>query len=181
MREQNKAIIRSVMRNWNENNPISWDDLCTPSFVNHGRVDRALEDFKQAHARLRKAFPDGCFTIEDMVAERDRAALRYKFTGTHSGTYEGLAATGRNVTLSGMAMWRLVASRIVESWMFFDRLGLFEQVKGRATPENTGQRESRPYPQLCPWTVASLPNDVDGLWRGAVLTCQRGTSYKSRG
>ena len=128
MSAQNKGIIRSVIENWNRGNPTGWDDLCTSDFVHHGRVDRDLENFKEAYVGLRNSFPDGFFTIDAMIAEGDKVAVRYTFKGTHTGLYENVAATGVRFSLSGMMIWRLVGSRIAENWIFFDRLALLEQI-----------------------------------------------------
>jgi len=138
MSSQNEAIARSVLNNWNEGNPTVWDDLCTSDFVHHGREYRDLEGFKQTYEGLRHAFPDGHFAVDDMIAEGDRVAVRYTFTGTHKGTYIGVPSTGRSVALSGMIIWRILGNRIAESWMFFDRAGLFEQI---GTPHPTGDNE----------------------------------------
>jgi steroid delta-isomerase-like uncharacterized protein len=138
MSSQNEAIARSVLNNWNEGNPTVWDDLCTSDFVHHGREDRDLEGFKQTYEGLRHAFPDGHFTVEDMIAEGDRVAVRYTFAGTHEGAYLGIQPTDKGVSLSGMIVWRIVGNRIAESWMFFDRAGLFEQI---GAPHSTGDSE----------------------------------------
>jgi hypothetical protein len=49
-----------------------------------------LKDFKQYHSGSYDAFPDVHFTIDDMVVEGDKAAMRYTMTGTHKGEFMGI-------------------------------------------------------------------------------------------
>ena len=65
---------------------------------------------------LQTAFPDWRYTIEDLVAERDKVAIRLTGNGTHRG--EGFSAlpTGKRVTVDGIALMRLAQGKIVESW-----------------------------------------------------------------
>jgi ketosteroid isomerase-like protein len=65
---------------------------------------------------LQNAFPDWRYTINDLVAERDKVAIRLTGSGTHRG--EGFIAlpTGKRVTVNGIALMRLADGKIVESW-----------------------------------------------------------------
>lgn len=56
---------------------------------------------------IRSAFPDPHVTIEDQIAEQDRVVTRVTFRGTHPGEFSGVAATGRVVTYSGIAIDRI--------------------------------------------------------------------------
>ena len=51
----------------------------------------ATSGLKRFHAALWDAFPDAELGVEDTVVEGDRAALRYRLTGTHRGRYLGVA------------------------------------------------------------------------------------------
>lgn len=73
-----------------------------------------IEGLKQVQAMLLGAFPDLHISIEEMVAEGDRVAARNVVTGTHQGTYMGVAGTGTQVTWREMFLFRFEAGRIVE-------------------------------------------------------------------
>ena len=81
---------------------------------------------------LLAAFPDGRWTIEGQVAEGDKVATRWSFTGTHQGELMGVAPTGKRVTASGMVIDRIVEGKIVEEWEEWDALGMMQQMG--ATP-----------------------------------------------
>ena len=50
---------------------------------------------RQLVMNVRRAFPDLVETIDDLVAEGDRVALRLTLRGTHGGPFRGVEATGR--------------------------------------------------------------------------------------
>jgi len=98
-------------------------DHTNPPGMQHG-LDGHL-----AIVRLfRQAFPDQWWQIDDMVAERDRVAVRTTMIGTHMGDFFGIAATGRAVSLAGVHILRLKDSRIAEHWGSNDDLGLMRQL-----------------------------------------------------
>jgi predicted ester cyclase len=44
-------------------------------------------------------------------------ANRGTFTGTHQGEFMGIPATGKQVTVKFMDMWRVQDGRAVENWV----------------------------------------------------------------
>lgn len=63
-----------------------------------------------------------------MVSEGDRGVTRYKSTGTHRGTFEGLYATGSKVTIHETSIYRIGNDRIAEQWGFPGTLILNNQL-----------------------------------------------------
>ena len=61
-------------------------------------------------------------------------AQRILFTGTHTGTFRGLPATGNNVRFSGLEINRMVDGRVAEHWFQLDAVTLFEQLGLRILP-----------------------------------------------
>ncbi len=55
---------------------------------------------------------------------------RWTFQGTHENEFVGVAATGRQVSLSGINIDRIVDGKFVERWYEMDRLGLMQQLGG---------------------------------------------------
>ncbi len=79
-------------------------------------------------AGFRSAFPDLRMTTEDLVADGDRVARRFRLEGTHAGSFMGVAPTGQRVALGGIAFHRVDGGRIVETWLAYDFLGLLRQL-----------------------------------------------------
>ena len=79
-------------------------------------------------AEWRAGLPDLELVLEGLVAEGDRVASRFVLRGTHAGPFLGIPATGRRVAVAGIAVDRLAAGRLAESWVSLDGLGLVRQV-----------------------------------------------------
>jgi steroid delta-isomerase-like uncharacterized protein len=121
------------------------------------------------------AFPDLTGTVEEVLAEGDRVALRVTARGTHSGPLLGLPPTGKPVTFAGMEFFRLQAGRIVESWGHFDAVSLLQQLgvlpgPGQAPATVPGEpgplREDPPPPASAEETRAVVRRYVDELLNG---------------
>jgi steroid delta-isomerase-like uncharacterized protein len=74
------------------------------------------------------SFPDLHVTIQDLLAEGDRVAVRWTWTGTHRGPFMGVPATGRHVDGAGMGLYRLAGDRIAEQWVTEDMTTLMQQL-----------------------------------------------------
>lgn len=74
------------------------------------------------------AFPDLCFTTEDLLVDDDRAALLCRVTGSHSGEFFGMAPTGRRIEVAGAFIYRLQNHLIVHERRILDFTGLLVQV-----------------------------------------------------
>jgi predicted ester cyclase len=81
------------------------------------------------------AFPDMRVTIEDLIAEGDKVAARYYWSGTHQGAFADIAPTGKQVRVRGLDIWRMRDEKCVEHWNIEDNLGLMQQLGVIPTPE----------------------------------------------
>jgi steroid delta-isomerase-like uncharacterized protein len=99
--------------------PIYAKDFA-PEYVCHSPRSRDLnwEQNMQIVISLVSAFPDLSFSIDDIVGEGDKVAIRYTQKGTHKGTFMGIPATGKQIVEHGMEMHRIVGGKVVETWMF---------------------------------------------------------------
>ena len=129
--EDNKAIIRSFYEEvFNQRNLALVDELCTTDHVFHNPPTtlQGREAFKQLLSVYLTAFPDASFTVEDEIAEEDRVASRYTFRGTHQGELMGIPPTGKQVTVTGIIINRMVGGKSAEGWLNFDALGMLQQL-----------------------------------------------------
>ena len=83
---------------------------------------------KQLAAMAHASFPDLHFTIEDMVAEGDKVVYRYSLRGTHQNDFMGIAATGKQINVTGIHIYRVDDSKLQEEWENWDMLGLMRQL-----------------------------------------------------
>ena len=87
-----------------------------------------LEGLKDILRVMRSAFPDLDFSVKEQIAEGDRVASRFEWTGTHKGEFLGVPATGRHVRVWGMVIDRLEQGRIKDTRIIMDTLGLMTQL-----------------------------------------------------
>jgi steroid delta-isomerase-like uncharacterized protein len=78
---------------------------------------------------FRTGFPDWVETVEDLIAEDDRVVARILGQGTHLGEFQGVEATGRRVTATGIGIARMADGRIAEIWAAYDAQGLLDQLR----------------------------------------------------
>ena len=87
-----------------------------------------LEGFKQTVTDWLAPFADIQSTIGDMVTEGDKVAVRWTWSGTHTGDFWGIAPTGKQVTITGIGILHIVGGKIVEEWGEMDNMGLMAQL-----------------------------------------------------
>ena len=73
-------------------------------------------------AALKVANPDLHAEIHDMFAAGDYVFTELTWSGTHTGEFFGIPATGNPVMHSGIVVRRLEDGKIVESWEMWDDL-----------------------------------------------------------
>jgi len=138
-RERNKALIRRFVEEvQNQKSEDAYWELNDPDFVNLAPLPPGIAaDREGGFAYLfgfMNAFPDSRVTIDDMIAEGDQVVTKKTFTGTHTGEFAGIPATGKPVTLQFVDIMRLRDGRIVEHWNCIDQLSFMQQLGVIPTP-----------------------------------------------
>jgi predicted ester cyclase len=111
--------------------------LFSESYVNH-QVSAAAPapagvSPKQGSVAFFKArltgLPDLTVAIEALVADKDRVAASFVYTGTHRGLYFGVAPTGRALRFTSCDIFRVQGDEIVEHWGMGDIAGVLAQLR----------------------------------------------------
>lgn len=125
-----KAIVRRYIEQiLNEQRFDLAEEFLAENIKLHGSGSPSgLEVVKEWFATFATAFPDGYTTIEDMVAEEDRVVARTTFNGTHQAEIEGIPATGKTVSMPGIAIFRMDNGKIAEGWLVNDNLRMMQQL-----------------------------------------------------
>jgi len=129
--EENKALVRRAYEELNKGNLDGMDEVFATDVIVHalgGREAHGLEEGKQLFAKLWHAFPDHHETVDDIVAEGDKVVTRARWMGTHQGEFQGMAPTGKHVTLTAITIYRIIGGKIVELWEEADILGMMQQL-----------------------------------------------------
>lgn len=130
--EENKAaacrIIEEIV---NKGNLAIVEELIDTNYEFHSPnvpEARGRDDYKQMMTIARQAFPDLHITIDDIIAEGDRVAFRWTYTGTFKSEYRGITPTGKKFSIKGSIFMRFSDGKEVESLEFFDLLEYYRQL-----------------------------------------------------
>ena len=136
-----KALTRRFVEEYNKGKAAAnavTDELFATNFVMHGSAGeeiRGIKNIKQSGSEGFRAFPDYHLTIDDMVVEGDKVAIRATLTGTHKGEFMGIPPTNKKVTVWAMCIYRIAGGKFVESWEMMDMLGMMQQLGLVLTPK----------------------------------------------
>jgi steroid delta-isomerase-like uncharacterized protein len=131
--EKNRTIIsREEEEVWNQRNLKTFETLYSPGFINHdpGSPDvRTWEEFKQFWMMVGEITQDYRVTIDDMIAEGDKVAVRWSSHFIEK-------TTAKPINNKGIVLYRLADGKIVESWFSTDMLGFMRQLGILPSPAN---------------------------------------------
>ena len=103
-----------------------------PALINQYIAD-SDDALKQHVADAEAAFPRYELVSEDLIVDGDKVVLRFGWRGTHQGSFMGIPATGREINVPGIIIYRLAVDqnneiKIVEHWMQVDSAALMQQL-----------------------------------------------------
>ena len=131
MSSSNKEIAERFEVAFAANDVATIDELCDPALVDHNPIPDqkpGLAGFKDTIAWYKATFPDSRVSVHHVIGEGDLVATHWTTSGTHQAEVFGVPATGREVTVEGMNLYRLVDGRITDVWTQVDALGLMGQL-----------------------------------------------------
>ena len=107
MNEENKVILRHFIEAFRKNDQETIKELVALDFAAHGPgapgpVDR--ETYIQRIGKFSAAFSDLHVIIEQQIAEGDLVTSRLTWRGTHTGEFQGIAPTGKQVAVSAVSI-----------------------------------------------------------------------------
>jgi steroid delta-isomerase-like uncharacterized protein len=136
--EQNKALMRRFLEATVASDQVAFKEFLASDFVAHlpgGPQNR--EAFLQHNNVFVVAFSDRHFAVEDLIAEGDKVTARTIWRGIHSGDFQGLPPTGKQVAISAIIIERIQDGKMVEHWSLFDQLSMMQQLGLVPPPQAT--------------------------------------------
>ena len=128
--DDNKQVALRLYELLNAADAAAVADLVTADYVEHDPLpgqgtgrDGAVDRFSMIVAGL-----SAHFTIDDVIAEGDKVAVRWTNSGTHSGEFAGIPATGRTFTIGGIDIYRVRDGLLCEHWHQLDQLSMLGQL-----------------------------------------------------
>jgi len=106
-----------------------------PSLIDSNYIDnspaqaRSPSDVINILKLVSDIFPDLSCEILDIFGENGDIAVRLAFSGTHSGTYAGVPASGQVISWEALENFRVKNDKIIESWGYWPDSEMINQIK----------------------------------------------------
>jgi steroid delta-isomerase-like uncharacterized protein len=131
--ERNKKLVRYTIEEvWNKGNYSVLDEIIQPDFVIYslpgGRKVTGRDGVINYFNAIRSAFPDIGFYIQDQVAEGDKVVTYWMAEGTHRGSFEGIAPTGKSLRITSIDIDYITNGRFSQCYANMDQFGLLQQL-----------------------------------------------------
>lgn len=129
MTTQGQHLTKTFLEMLNTHNSDLVDRLVAEDYINHNAfVADGREANRQFWTAFFAAFPDLRGTQEDLVESGDRVVGRFVYTGTHTGDFMGVPASGNPIEMRTIDIWRVEDGMFVEHWDEINALQLFQQI-----------------------------------------------------
>ena len=137
--DENKALVRRFIQEiFLAGRQDSVDELLTDDFLPHtwGRMEPGKDGLIDGIKRVSAGLSDAEMTIEDMIAEGDRVAVRLTSSASQTGPFMGIPPSGKRYTIGEIHIFRVRDGKVAEHWHQADFLGMMRQLG--ALPEPPG-------------------------------------------
>jgi predicted ester cyclase len=135
--DPNKQLVRRLFEDYiNHDRLDRLGEIVAPTFVS-GAPEPGPAAFATVIGRLRAALPDLAYTVDELVGEGDRVAVRWTLRGTFTGQFRSYPPTGKPVANTGCGVFEIADGKLVRATIETDRLGFLIQV-GAVDPAVAG-------------------------------------------
>ena len=129
--EQNKAIVRRNYESADKNDLTTFSEQLAPDLVLHypgmpGPLNR--EALIQMMNVMFSGLTQRQHVFEDQIAEDDKVATRLTLHAIHTGEFQGMPATGKQIVVPQIAIHRIQNGKIVEVWVSSDDISMMKQL-----------------------------------------------------
>jgi predicted SnoaL-like aldol condensation-catalyzing enzyme len=115
----NAALFDRYVAAVNAGDTAALQGLFAQPYIQHGGLKGGT----------RTVFPDLHVTVEDRIFAGDKIVARNTWSGTHRGTFLGIAPTGKQVTIRTIDIWRVDDGKLAEHWDVIDLGALEKQLR----------------------------------------------------
>jgi len=136
----NAAVIRQFIEQVLNKGEIDqaerymWEDVIEQvPLPGQGPGLKGLQDVLRG---MKAAFPDIHWNIEEQMSDGDRVMTRFVWSGTQRGPFLGVPPTGRHVSVWGVVIDQFVDSRVKQTRIIMDTLGMMAQMGVISPPGN---------------------------------------------
>ena len=132
MRGPRELVETFYFEVWNQADETLAREILAEDFRFRGSLGAELigpEGFLAYMRDVHRALGEYRCIIDDLVVGESQAAARMRFTGRHRDRFQGIAATGRQVTWAGAAFFDCRDGRLAQLWVLGDLIELKRQLE----------------------------------------------------
>lgn len=129
--DQNKKLIEQMFNEVMNGKDLSKvSKYIAPDFIHRGipNAKGGPEGFTEVLQQFFSAFPDMRINVEHLLGDGDMVATRGHWTGTNKGSFMGMPATGKQVRVEFIDVWKLKDGMCVANWVQMDNAGMMQQL-----------------------------------------------------
>ena len=131
--EKNKALFRRFIEQVaNQGDLSAIHEMMPPDFIENkdlpAGAPQGRDGVEHFFRQWRQGFTDRNVTIDLEVAENDIVTAYQTWSGTHTGEFLGIPATGKAVKVTAVDIVRVADGLLVEHWGIMDMLLLMQQL-----------------------------------------------------
>lgn len=129
--ERNKLLVRQMLQEM-DSSPgtditTKWMTSDYRLVLNGSAID--LAGYREMSAGMTAAFSELKHEIHHILAEGDQVAVGITLRAKHSGTYEGIAATGKTIAMEELVVLQFRGDKVVSEWAVVDLAAVEQQLK----------------------------------------------------
>ena len=115
------------------------DEHVTHDFIEHEEMPGTVaasgrDQAVQSLSAMQGAFSDLRFNVEDIIAEGDKVVARLTITGTHTGEFMDIPASGNKIDVKVIDIFQLRDDRISAHWGVTDSAAMMMQIGALEPP-----------------------------------------------
>ncbi len=137
MSEAAEKLLDGILDAWNSKDVNKLRKYHAESWINHtappGMND--LAGLEGLFAVFAAAFPDFEMKIPKSIVDGKEVSYLYTISGTHTGDFMGVPASGKEVNFNGMTMLTIDKDVCAQAWGVLDMMTLMQQIGAIPVPE----------------------------------------------
>jgi steroid delta-isomerase-like uncharacterized protein len=113
----------------NSHDPSRFAELASEDYVNHNPAVASRRAGVTAFmGHWFETLSDTSVSVEDAFAVGDRVVGRYTYRARHTGPFVGVPASGAEINMRSIDIWRVENDLFVEHWDELNTLEIFQQM-----------------------------------------------------
>ena len=115
-------------------------ELVSENYVNHNPgVAQGRAGLVAFMKHWFETLSDTRVAVEDAFAVGDRVVGRFTYRARHTGSFVGVPASGADITMRSIDIWRFENERFVEHWDELNLLEVFQQMGAVPAPSGAAR------------------------------------------